>query len=91
MADWVKIAVKAGLVITATALVIVLLTTVTFPALDLSVFIQGIQVGKAVANYWFPYMGTLFSIFTGLLLLELVSMTAYVALIAIRWILKVNE
>lgn len=91
MADWIKIGIKAGIVITATAAVIVLLTMVTFPALDLSAFTDGIRVGKAIANYWFPYMGTLISIFIGLLLLEIASMTIYVALIAIRWVLKVNE
>lgn len=91
MADWIKIGIKAGIVITATAVVIVLLTMVTFPALDLSAFTDGIRVGKAIADYWFPYMGTLISIFIGLLLLEIASMTMYVALIAIRWVLKVNE
>lgn len=91
MADWIKIAIKAGIVITATAAVIVVLNMVTFPAMDLSSFTDGVRVGKAVASYWFPYAGALITIFIGMLLLELASMAIYVALIAIRWILKVNE
>lgn len=91
MADWVKMAVKAGLIVTATALIIVIFTQVTFPQIDISAFRNGIGVGRAIMNYWFPYMGTIFDIFLGLLLLELACYGIYIALIGIRWIFKVNE
>ena len=91
MADWVKMGIKAGIIITVTALVIVLLSTITFPSVDLTAFIQGIGKGKAIMTYWFPLMGTLFNIFLGLMALELITYGIYIALIGIRWILKVNE
>ena len=91
MADWIKMAIKAGVIITATALVIIILTTITFPAIDLTAFRDGVAVGRAIINYWFPYMGTLFDIFLGLLVIEMASYGIYIALIAIRWVLRVNE
>lgn len=91
MAEWVKIAIKAGLIITVTALVIVIFTQVTFPQIDLTAFANGIKVGRAIINYWFPYMGVLYDIFVSLLLLEVATMGMYIILIGIRWVLKVNE
>lgn len=91
MADWIKIGIKAGIVATATAVVIVILSVVQFPALDLSAFTQGVAIGKAVAFYWFPTLGVLFTIFISLLALELIVYGIYIALITIRWVLKVNE
>lgn len=91
MADWVKMAIKAGVIVTVTTLVIVILTQVTFPGIDLTAFANGVRVGRAIIEYWFPYMSVLYNIFVSLLLIELASMGIYIILIAIRWVLKVNE
>lgn len=91
MADWVKMGIKAGIIVAATAIVIVILSSVQIPALDLTIFTRGVGIGKAVINYWFPIGGTLLNIFIGLLGLQLIVYGIYIALIAIRWVLKVNE
>lgn len=91
MADWIKIGVKAGLVATATATLIVLLSFVSFPALDLSIFTQGIAFAYALGDYYFPAFNILISLFIPLLGLRLLVMTISLVLITIRWVLKVNE
>lgn len=91
MADWIKIGIKAGLIVTVTALVIIILTQITFPQIDLTAFANGIRVGRAIIEYWFPYMAVLYNIFISLLLIEVAMMGLQVILIGIRWVLKVNE
>lgn len=91
MADWIKIAIKAGLIITVTAMLLFVLNTVQIPSVDISALVNGLGVGKAVLIYWFPSMSIMLTIYIALLGLELAIWAVKIALIAIRWVLKVNE
>lgn len=91
MADWIKIGIKAGIIITATAIIVALFANIQIPAIDTSVFAQAIGTGKAFITYWAPVASTFLLFFIGLLSLKLALLGAKIALIAIRWVLKVNE
>lgn len=91
MADWIKIGIKAGIIITATAIIVAVFANIQIPSIDTTVFSQAIGTGKAFINYWTPVGSTFLLFFIGLLGLKLALLAAKIALIAIRWILKVNE
>lgn len=91
MADWIKIGVKAGLIIVVTAMLLFVLTSVPLPAVDTSQLVNALGVGKAILQYWFPALSIMLTIYVSLLGLELAIWAVKIALIAIRWTLKVNE
>lgn len=91
MADWIKMAVKAALVATVSAVLIIILSAITFPPLDLSVFTKGIGFAYAIGEYYFPAFNVLLGIFLPLLGLRILIMGLSLAVITFRWVLKVNE
>lgn len=91
MADWVKMAVKAGVIITVTAMLLFVLTSIPLPSVDLTSLVNALGVGKAILQYWFPSLNIMLTIYLALLGLELTIWGVKIALIAIRWVLKVNE
>lgn len=91
MADWIKMGVKAALVATVTGVLLVILSVVTFPALDLSIFTRGIGFAYALGEYYFPAFNILLGIFIPLLGLRILIMGLTLAIITFRWVLKVNE
>lgn len=91
MADWVKMAVKAGIILTATAIIIAVFANIQVPAIDTTTFRHAIGTGKAFITYWAPVASNFLLFFIGLLSLKLALLGAKIALIAIRWVLKVNE
>lgn len=91
MAEWVKMGIKAGIVLTVTAMLLFVLTSVPLPSVDLASLTNALGVGKAVLQYWFPSANIMLTIYIALLGLELAIWAVKIALIAIRWVLKVNE
>lgn len=88
--DAIKIAVKTGLIITITVAVIALFN-VEIPAFDTTLLIQGINASVAILMHWIPVMGIILP-FCGVVLgFELAYKAFQLAMIAIRWIMKVNE
>ena len=90
MANWLKIAIKTGIALLVSGLVFVLFSVVKLPALDLSFFSQ-VGTFLAVAEHYCPALTLLLPFLGTLLALELVMEGVRLALIAIRWVLKVNE
>lgn len=90
-ADYVKMGVKAAIIITVTTTIIAIFANIQIPAVDTTSFTNAIAMGKAFINYWVPILTPFVNIFVFLLGLELAAFTATLALIAIRWVLKVNE
>lgn len=91
MADWIKIGIKAGLILVVTGMLLFVLSTVQLPAVDTSSLVSALGVGKAILTYWFPALSIMLTIYVSLLGLELAIWGVKIALIAIRWTLKVNE
>lgn len=91
MGDAVKIAVKTALIVGITAAIIALFANIQVPALDYTLFSQAISTGLAVLFHWVPIMSILWPVVLALFAFEAAYYAFQVAMIAIRWVMKVNE
>lgn len=91
MGDLVKIAAKTALIAVITAAIIAVFTQVQFPVLDYSNFVSYLRAGYAVAIHWCPVLATLFPIAIALMGIRVAIWLCKLGLIAVRWIMKVNE
>lgn len=91
MTDAFKIVAKTALIVVVTAAVIALFATVQIPTFDTSALVQALSVGLAFTTHWIPIMSVLWPIVLFLLGLFLAEKAFHVAMIAVRWIFKVNE
>lgn len=91
MVDAAKIAAKVALIAVVTAAIIALFATVRIPNVDFTVFSRALGVGLAVAYYYVPASQVIFPIVVMILTLELAIKLFEFAMIAVRWIFKVNE
>lgn len=91
MGDLVKIGVKTALIAVITAAIIAVFTSVSFPALDYTNFAQYLRAGYAVAVHWCPILGTIFPLAIALMGVRVAIWGVHFTLIAVRWVMKVNE
>lgn len=91
MGDAIKIAVKTGLIVTIMAAIAVLFSVVQIPAVDFSVLTQGLGVALATLYHWVPIMRVLFPVLVVILGVDLALIVFNFGMIAIRWVMKVNE
>lgn len=91
MLDAVKIAAKVALIAVITAAVLVLFANITIPSVDFSNFSRALGVGLAVAYHYVPASVVLFPVLVLILGLELSIVLFKFAMIAVRWVMKVNE
>lgn len=90
-ADYIKMGVKAAALVAGAALIIVLFNTIQIPNLDLSQASSYISVAYAVSNHYIPGFSILWGLGLTLIGLELGILGVRLALIAIKWVMKVNE
>lgn len=90
-ADYIKMGVKAAALVAGAALIIVLFNTIQIPNLDLSQASSYISVAYAVGNHYIPGFSILWGLGLTLIGLELGILGVRLALIAIKWVMKVNE
>lgn len=90
-ADWVKIALKTGLVVTIMVALWAIFANVQIPAVDFTNFTSALSVGLAVMYHWVPISQVLFPVALALLGLELAIFGFKYAMIAVKWLMKVNE
>lgn len=86
-----KIAVKAGLIAVVTVAIIALFANVTIPGLDFTVFGQALGAGLAIVYHWCPATVIVIPVAVAMFGLYLAILLFEFAMIAIRWIFKVNE
>lgn len=86
-----KIAVKAGLIAVVTVAIIALFANVTIPGLDFSVFSQALGKGLAILYHWCPACIIVVPVAFAMFGLYLSFLFFEFAMIAVRWIFKVNE
>lgn len=89
--DYVKIAAKLALVAVVTVAVVALFSVVQIPALDFSLLSSGINTALAIFYHWIPASNVVFPIAVAMLGLQLAIKLFEFAMIAVRWIFKVNE
>ena len=91
MGDAIKIAVKTGLI----AVIMVALWAVFFfffvPSVSFTEFTSAISMALAVAYHYVPALQIIFPVALGLVGVELGILTFKYAMIAVKWVMKVNE
>lgn len=91
MGDFVKIAVKTALVATICVAIYQLFATVTVSLPTLTLFYRFIQKAKAILFFYLPWVSDYWGFIMILCEVALGIWGFYFAMLAIRWILKVNE
>lgn len=91
MGDAVKIAVKTALIAGITAGIIALFNVIQIPSVDYTSFTQAISTGLAVIYHYIPVTTVLFPLVLGILAFDVALRAFNLAMIAVRWIMKVNE
>lgn len=91
MGDAIKIAVKTALIAGITIAVIALFANIQIPTLNYSQFTNALSVGLAIMYHYVPIMNILWPLVLFLLSFHLAYYGFKVAMIAIRWVMKVNE
>lgn len=88
----VKIAVKTGAILVIMAAIVLLLVGVPFPTIDVGPLIMAVGKGKAIVDYYMGDFSILLEIWMWLLTLRYIGLPAYyLAVSAIKWVIKVNE
>ena len=91
MTDALKIAAKTALIAVITAGIIAVFAVIQIPALDFSTFTQALSTGLAVIYHYIPISQVLFPVVLALLAFDLALRGFQLAMIAVRWVMKVNE
>lgn len=92
MGDAVKIAVKAALIAVITVAVFALVSNVQIPTLDVSLLATAVGKGKAIIDYYAGWLSPILIAGLFLLSFHFVLLPGFhIAMIAVRWVLKINE
>lgn len=91
MGDIVKIGVKTALIAVITAGVIALFATIQIPSVNFNILTQGLSTGLAVIYHYAPITTVLYPIVLTLLAFDVGFRTFQLAMIAVKWVMKVNE
>ena len=91
MGDAIKIAVKTGLIAVITAAVIALFATIQIPSVNFSILTQGLSIGLAVIYHYANINVVVYPIVLTLLAFDVGFRTFQLAMIAVKWVMKVNE
>lgn len=91
MADFIKIAAKTALIAVVTAAIIAIFASLTIPGLDFTTFTGGLSTALAIAYHWCPALNIVFPLAVAVAGIVLALYLFHFAMIAVRWIFKVNE
>lgn len=89
--DYVKIAAKTALIVVIMAAVIALFANFQVPSINFTEFSNGLGVGLAVIYHYVPITQVLFPVVLALLAFDVAYRAFQIAMIAVRWVMKVNE
>lgn len=91
MADWAKIALKTGLIAVVMVALWAVFANVQIPTIDFSVVFSGAGTAMAVLSYWFPVFPIIWGTTLALVGVIVALWGFRFAMVAIRWLFKVNE
>lgn len=91
MADWAKIILKTGLIAVVMVALWAVFTQVQVPQIDFQAAFSWAGKAFAIISYWLPIFPTLWTTTLILLGVLLALWTFRFAMIATRWLFKVNE
>lgn len=90
-ADYIKMAAKVALIAVITAAIIAIFANVQIPSLNFTLLNQGLGTALAVIYHWVPAAQVIFPIAVAMLGIQLAILLFEYAMIAVRWVMKVNE
>ena len=90
-ADIVKIAANTALIAVITAAIIAIFVNVQIPDLDFTLMGQALGKGLAIIYHWVPGSNIIVPIAFGMMGVQLAILLFEYAMIAVRWVMKVNE
>ena len=90
-ADYIKMGAKIALIAVITAAILIIFANVQIPSLNFNLFTQGINTALAIIYHWVPAAQVIFPIAVSMLGIQLAIMLFEYAMIAVRWVMKVNE
>lgn len=91
MTDALKIAVKTGLIVIITAGIVAIFATIQLPAPDFSGVYTALSKALALVDYWLPVLSQLWRLVLALMGIRIAIWLYELSMIAVRWIMKVNE
>lgn len=91
MADWAKILVKTGLIATVMVALWAVFTQIQFPNIDFGIIFNSAGTAMAFLTYWFPVFSVIWVTTLAMLTMLIALWTFRFAMIAVRWLFKVNE
>lgn len=90
-ADYIKMGAKIALIAVITTAILVIFATVQIPNLNFTLFSQGLSTALAIIYHWVPASQVLVPLAITMLGIQLAIMLFEYAMIAVRWVMKVNE
>lgn len=90
-ADYVKMAAKVALIAVITVAILAIFANVQIPNLDFTAFGTALGKGLAIVYHWVPGSNVIVPIAITMLGIQLAIMLFEFAMIAVRWVMKVNE
>lgn len=91
MVEGIKMAAKAALIATITAAILALFAGVRIPNLDFTYFSQGLRTALAIGYHWCPALQVVFPVAVAMFGVYLSILLFHYAMIAVRWVMKINE
>lgn len=92
MADAIKMAAKIALIALVTGAIVAVFTGIVVPEIDLTTFITAIGKGKAIIYYYADWLVPILNLGIVILALRYLALpTLSLAMIAYKWLFKVNE
>lgn len=91
MGDAIKIAAKAALIAVITTAIIALFANIQIPTMDFQNFSQALGTGLAVLYHYVPVAQVLFPVVLALIAFDVALRAFNLAMIAVRWVMKINE
>lgn len=84
-------AAKLALIAVITAAIIAIFANVQIPNLDFTLLTQGLNKAMAIMYHWVPAASVVLPIAVSMLGIQLAILLFHYAMIAVRWVMKVNE
>ena len=91
MADWAKIALKTGLIAVIMVALWAVFANIQVPTVSFTEFTTAVSMALAVAYHYVPALQVIFPVALGLIGIELGILTFKYGMIAVKWLMKVNE
>lgn len=91
MVDALKIGVKVALIAGITAGILLIFANLQIPTLEYNNFSQALGAGLAVIYHWVPVSVVIVPFIVAILGIRVAILGFELGMIAVRWVMKVNE